>query len=104
MWGYCRASTKKQVDSPETQKEKIRDYVHFHKLGDATFFVDPAKSGKVSWEDRSAGAAMFKHLRPGDRMTTIVKHDYDDIPVISRYAINDAIEDGTVIPWASPRR
>lgn len=68
VWGYCRASTKKQVDSPETQKEKIRDYVRFHKLGDVTFFVDPAKSGKVSWEERPAGAAMFKHLRPGDHV------------------------------------
>ena len=36
-------------------------------------------------------------------MTTIVKHDYDDIPVISRYAINDAIEDGTVIALGEPK-
>ena len=55
--GYCRASTRKQVDSPEVQRGKIQDYAAFHKLGVVTCFVDPAKSGKVPWEEREAGRA-----------------------------------------------
>ena len=68
-YGYGRASTKKQVDSPETQKEKIKNYAKYHQLpGDVTFFIDAAVSGKVPWEDRPAGGAMFKQLRPGDHV------------------------------------
>ena len=65
-FAYARASTKKQVDSPETQKDLIRKYAAFNNLGDVTFFVDPAKSGKFAWEDREAGKALFVQLRPGD--------------------------------------
>jgi DNA invertase Pin-like site-specific DNA recombinase len=68
-YGYGRTSTKKQVDSPETQKEKITNYAKYHQLpGDVTFFIDAAVSGKVPWEDRPAGGAMFKQLRPGDHV------------------------------------
>jgi hypothetical protein len=36
-------------------------------------------------------------------MTTIVKRDnYDDIPVISKYTVEDAIEDGTVLALCEP--
>jgi len=68
IFGYCRASTKKQVESPETQKESIKRYATFNVMGDVTFFVDAAKSGKISWEDREAGKELFKQLRPGDHV------------------------------------
>lgn len=68
FFGYCRASTKKQVDSPETQKEAIKRYAVFNQMGDVTFFVDPAKSGKVAWDDREAGKELFRQLRPGDHV------------------------------------
>ncbi len=68
-WGYGRASTKKQVASPEMQKEQMKDYARFHGLpGDVTFFIDASVSGKIPWEERPAGSQMFKHLRPGDHV------------------------------------
>ena len=66
VYGYGRASTKKQEDSPETQKDIMRRYATFNQLGDVTFFIDAARSGKVSWEDREAGLALFARLRRGD--------------------------------------
>jgi DNA invertase Pin-like site-specific DNA recombinase len=65
-FGYARASTKKQEDSPEVQKDHIKKYAVFNSLGDVTLFVDPAKSAKFAWEDRDAGNALFAQLRPGD--------------------------------------
>jgi DNA invertase Pin-like site-specific DNA recombinase len=56
------------VESPETQKESIKRYATFNVMGDVTFFVDAAKSGKISWEDREAGKELFKQLRPGDHV------------------------------------
>ena len=66
--GYCRASTRKQVDSPDVQRGKIQDYAAFHKLGVVSCFIDPAKSGKVPWEEREGGRALFAQLRPGDHV------------------------------------
>ncbi len=68
VFGYCRASTKKQVDSPETQKENEKKYATLLGLGDVTFFVDAAQSGKIPWEERDAGKELFKQLRPGDHV------------------------------------
>lgn len=68
VFGYGRASTKKQVDSPETQKEQIRKYAEFHGLGEVRFFIDAATSGKTSWEERAAGNEMFSQLRAGDHV------------------------------------
>jgi DNA invertase Pin-like site-specific DNA recombinase len=65
---YARASTKKQIDSPETQKDIARKYAVLNSLGDATIFVDAAKSGKTPWEDRDAGRELFKRLKPGDHV------------------------------------
>ena len=62
-----RASTKKQIDSPRPRK-KHQKYAAFNNLGDVTFFVDAAKSGKAPWEDRDAGKELFKQLRPGDHI------------------------------------
>ena len=67
-FGYARASTRKQVGSPETQKDEIKRYAVFNQLGDVTYFVDTSQSGKVSWEDRDAGKELFVQLRPGDRV------------------------------------
>jgi DNA invertase Pin-like site-specific DNA recombinase len=65
-YGYARASTKKQSDSPETQSVNIGNYAALNQLGDVTHFVDHAKSGKVPWEKREAGAELFSRLKPGD--------------------------------------
>lgn len=67
-FGYARASTKKQIESPETQKDQEKKYAVFNNLGDVTYFVDPAKSGKVSWEEREAGKELFRQLREGDHV------------------------------------
>ena len=67
-FAYCRASTKKQVESPETQREMIQKYAVFNNLGDVTFFVDLATSGKVAWEDRDAGRELVCQIRKGDHV------------------------------------
>lgn len=68
VFGYARASTKKQVESPETQKELIKKYAVYNNLGDVTFCVDPATSGKIAWGERDAGKEMFRQLRAGDHV------------------------------------
>src|SRR5690349_8871310 len=68
IYGYGRASTKKQEDSPEVQRENIKAYAALHKLGDVEMYIDPAKSGKVAWEDRDGGRALFGRLKPGDHV------------------------------------
>ncbi|SIO37066.1 Site-specific DNA recombinase [Singulisphaera sp. GP187] len=67
-FGYARASTKKQIDSPDTQKENLRKYANLLNLGDVTFFVDAATSGKICWDQRDAGRELFKQLRAGDHV------------------------------------
>jgi putative DNA-invertase from lambdoid prophage Rac len=68
VFGYCRASTRKQVEFPETQKEIQARYAGFHQLGELAFFVDAATSGKIAWPDRDAGKELFSQLRPGDHV------------------------------------
>jgi DNA invertase Pin-like site-specific DNA recombinase len=68
VFAYCRASTKQQVESPETQKEMIQKYAVFNNLGDVTFFADRATSGKTAWEDRDAGRELVGRLRKGDHV------------------------------------
>lgn len=70
IYGYCRASTKKQVESPETQKDHIKRYAGFNMPdgGDITFFVDASQSGKIAWQDRDAGKELFRQIRPGDHV------------------------------------
>jgi len=74
IYGYARASTKRQVESPEVQKETIRKYAELHGLGDVAFFADAATSGKITWEERLAGKELFAQLRPGDH---IIVHRLD---------------------------
>ena len=68
VFGYARASTRKQVESPDTQMDIQNRYAAFNQLGEVKFFVDSAKSGKVSWEQRDAGKELFEQLRPGDHI------------------------------------
>ncbi len=68
VFGYARASTRTQVESPETQRDSIAKYAALHGLGEVTCFVDAAKSGKVPWADRDAGKALFAQIRPGDHV------------------------------------
>jgi DNA invertase Pin-like site-specific DNA recombinase len=67
-YGYCRASTKKQIDSPDVQKDQIKKYAEYQRLGDVTFFVDAAQSGKIGWDERDAGKELFKQIRVGDHV------------------------------------
>lgn len=68
VFGYGRASTSKQQESPETQKQMIKDYAKLHQLGDVTMFLDIAKSGKIPWEERPAGKELLGQLRRGDHV------------------------------------
>ena len=68
IFGYCRTSTKKQIDSPDVQKDHIKKYVDYQNLGDVTFFVDAAQSGKIAWDEREAGKELFKQIREGDHV------------------------------------
>ena len=78
--GYARASTRRQEASPETQKEQIIAYCHMNNLGDdITFYVDPHTSGKIRWDDRQGGRALFGRLRPGDHVV---------IPVDTAHAVH----------------
>ena len=67
-FGYGRASTKKQVESPEVQKQIIKEYAAFHKLGDVTYFIDVATSAKIPWEQRDAGKMLMSQIRRGDHI------------------------------------
>lgn len=67
IFAYCRASTKKQVDSPDTQKRLIDRYVRMQELGTVdSYFVDKATSGKVPMIEREAGREMVARIKPGD--------------------------------------
>jgi DNA invertase Pin-like site-specific DNA recombinase len=66
--GYCRASTKRQVDSPETQRQHIKHYAELNQLGEPAYFVDSSKSGKIAWDERDAGRELFSQVRPGDHV------------------------------------
>jgi DNA invertase Pin-like site-specific DNA recombinase len=46
VYGYIRASTDKQIASPETQRQIIDDYAKRLGRGVDRFFIDPAVSGK----------------------------------------------------------
>jgi DNA invertase Pin-like site-specific DNA recombinase len=69
IWGYCRASTAKQVSSPATQKDSIANYCKSKGLPlEGAFFVDPATSGKKPVWDRPAGSQLMKAVRRGDHI------------------------------------
>jgi DNA invertase Pin-like site-specific DNA recombinase len=67
--GYCRASTVKQSESPETQKGLIAKYCEFMGLETPkTYYVDPGVSGKVPIGERPAGGVMMGQLKRGDHV------------------------------------
>jgi DNA invertase Pin-like site-specific DNA recombinase len=65
-YGYIRASTDKQIASPETQRQIIEDYAR--RIGKTVdrYFVDPATSGKKKLHDRDAGRELMSILRSRD--------------------------------------
>ena len=68
VYGYIRASTDKQIASPETQRQIIEDYAK--RLGRTVdrYFIDPAVSGKKSLFDRDAGKELSLVLKKGDEV------------------------------------
>jgi len=66
VYGYIRASTDRQVASPETQRQIIEDYAR--RIGKTVdgFFTDPDMSGKKPLYDRPAGRELMVRLRPRD--------------------------------------
>jgi DNA invertase Pin-like site-specific DNA recombinase len=65
-YGYIRASTDKQIASPDTQRQIIEDYAR--RIGKTVdrYFVDPATSGKKKLYDREAGRELMTILRSRD--------------------------------------
>ena len=65
-YGYIRASTDKQIASPETQRQIIEDYAR--RIGKTVdrCYVDPATSGKKRLQDRDAGRELMAILRQRD--------------------------------------
>lgn len=66
VFAYVRASTSKQIASPENQKAAIAEYAARHGLNVDGYFVDPATSSKLDLFDRPAGKKLLVELRPGD--------------------------------------
>ena len=65
-YGYIRASTDKQIASPETQRQIIEEYAKRLGRGVDRFFVDPATSGKKKLHDREAGREVMATLKSRD--------------------------------------
>src|SRR6516165_7961394 len=65
-YGYIRASTDKQIASPDTQKQIIEDYARRIEKTVDRYFVDPATSGKKELHDRDAGRELMSILRSRD--------------------------------------
>ncbi len=63
---YVRASTSKQVASPDVQKGLITEYATRLGLTIDGFYVDPATTSKFDLFDRPAGNRLLVDLRPGD--------------------------------------
>ena len=71
--GYGRASTSKQVSSPEIQRKIIVEYAARLWPGqDVTYWIDPASSGPLNIWERPQGGPMMSSLKEGD--TIIVAH------------------------------
>ncbi len=64
---YVRASTSKQIASPDVQKGLITEYATRLGLTIDEFYVDPATTSKFDLFDRPAGKRLLVDLRPGRR-------------------------------------
>jgi DNA invertase Pin-like site-specific DNA recombinase len=71
---YIRASTSKQIASPDVQKGLITEYATRLGLTIDGFYVDPATTSKFDLFDRPAGKRLIVDLRPGD-MLIVAKLD-----------------------------
>jgi DNA invertase Pin-like site-specific DNA recombinase len=81
VYGYCRVSTEMQAASGmglEAQKEAIRRYYDYmlapkgYLWGD--FWIDPAVSGSVPFQQRNAGGELSLKMKAGD-MLVVMKVD-----------------------------
>jgi DNA invertase Pin-like site-specific DNA recombinase len=68
VYGYIRASTDKQIASPETQRQIIEEYARRLGRNVDRFFIDPAVSGKKSLFDREAGKELSLIFKKGDEV------------------------------------
>ena len=68
VYGYIRASTAVQVQSPDTQKQIITRYAASIGVTVDGFYIDRAVSGKHHMMDREAGRELMLALRPGDHV------------------------------------
>jgi DNA invertase Pin-like site-specific DNA recombinase len=66
VYGYIRASTDRQIASPETQREIIEEYAKRIGRSVDRFFIDPPTSGKKRLHDRDAGRELMTTLRSRD--------------------------------------
>jgi DNA invertase Pin-like site-specific DNA recombinase len=66
--GYGRASTCKQIDSPEVQQNIMRTHASRVGLADPTWYIDEAFSGEIPLAERPAGARLCADLRKGDHV------------------------------------
>jgi DNA invertase Pin-like site-specific DNA recombinase len=66
VYGYIRASTDKQIASPDTQRQIIEDYAS--RIGKKVdrYFIDPAISGKKALGERTAGRELMATVRLRD--------------------------------------
>jgi putative DNA-invertase from lambdoid prophage Rac len=68
VYGYIRASTDKQIASPETQRQIIEEYARRLGRNVDRYFIDPAVSGKKALFDRDAGKKLMAQLKKGDEV------------------------------------
>src|SRR5262249_7408175 len=68
VFGYVRASTSKQIASPETQRQIIEEYCRRIERTLEHVYADPATSGKKSLFERTAGVELATALRKGDHV------------------------------------
>ena len=68
VYGYIRASTDKQIASPQTQKQIIEEYARRLGRNVDRYFIDPAVSGKKSLFERDAGKELSLILKKGDEV------------------------------------
>jgi DNA invertase Pin-like site-specific DNA recombinase len=66
--GYGRASTDKQVESPNVQMDIMRTHAARVGLAEPTWYMDEAMSGKIPLTQRPAGARLIADLRKGDHV------------------------------------
>jgi DNA invertase Pin-like site-specific DNA recombinase len=65
---YIRASTDRQIQSPEVQEAIIRGHCARHGLGEPLIYSDPSATGKSPLKDRPAGRRLLADLVKGDHV------------------------------------